>query len=134
MQSILCNYVMPILCNQCNVYAKDIHTMLKRYTKYVPKIHENLCMKILCMKLLNKGTLIFLVPASKHFIFWYSIFWYQHQNISCFEHQNISCFDAVLLVIKWCLLGWIMIIRHNIWYIDVNIHLRIYMLHYNLHI
>ena len=40
----------------------------------------------------------------------HSLFWYQHQTISCFD---------VVLVMKGCLLWWIMILRHKIWYVHI---------------
>ena len=49
----------------------------------------------------------------------HSFFWYQHQTISCVD---------VVLVMKGCLLLRIMIIRHKIWYVHINIYMRINML------
>ena len=50
----------------------------------------------------------------------HSLLWYQHQIILCIE---------VVLVMKWCILWWIMIIRHKIWYIHTYIHMKINVLH-----
>ena len=57
------------------------------------------------MKLPNEGTFIFLVPASNHFMFWCR-----------------SCDERMYL---W----WILIKRHTIWYVHMNIYMRINMLH-----
>ena len=63
------------------------------------------CTFINLMKIINEGTLIF-----------------------GYQHQTIWCFDVVL-VMKGCLLWWIMIIRNKIWYVHINIYMRIKMLH-----
>ena len=47
----------------------------------------------------------------------HSFFWYQHQTISSFD---------VVLVMKWCLVWWIIIIRNKIWYIHIYNHMKIY--------
>ena len=62
------------------------------------------CTFINLMKIPDEETLIFLVPASNHFMFW-----------CC------SCDERMYL---W----WIMIIRHKIWYVHINIYMRINML------
>ena len=46
------------------------------------------------------------------------------------QHQTISCFDVVL-VMEGCLLWWKMIMRHKMWYVHMNIYMRINMLHIN---